>query len=85
MTHFVYSLYYTRTPQKKKPPSPQKRGEKQGKEPGLSPRLQSKLPVYFWKLTPTTVTFTWETSSPLVFSTALNTASCTALATSVTT
>ena len=30
---------------------------------------------YFWKLTPTTVTFTWATSSPLVFSTALNTAS----------
>lgn len=40
---------------------------------------------YFWKVTPTTATLTQATLNPLVFSTALNTASCTARATSVTT
>ena len=59
----------------------------QGKEPG--PRPGSKHPyaavVYFWKVTPTTATLTQATPSPLEFSSALYTASCTARATSVTT
>ena len=53
------------------------------KEP--EPTLRLFTLSYFWKLTPTTVTLTQATLNPLVFSTALNTASCTALATSVTT
>ena len=56
------------------------------KEPDPAARLgQVLLCNYFRKVTPTTATLTQATLKPLVLSTALNTASCTALATSVTT
>ena len=48
------------------------RRKRAGRKPGSH---TDSLNAHFWKVTPTTVTLTWATSSPLVFSTALNTAS----------
>lgn len=81
--HYCLSnLLYTPDGKKKTPFSaPGKKREKAGPyRPGFG-----EAPRYFWKVTPTTATLTQATPSPLVFSTALNTASCTARATSVTT
>lgn len=88
-THFVYPIYYTLQAGKRKPlfcgtahqiSIKFLSGKKT--EPGVCPAPART--VYFWKVTPLTVTLTAVTLSPLVLSTALNTFSCTALATSVT-
>lgn len=81
--HCVYPIYYTRCRPKRKPLFSAS-GKKREKSRAAPARLWGTS-RYFWKVTPTTATLTQATLSPLVFSTALNTASCTARATSVTT
>ncbi len=85
--HFVYSIYYTRGRRKRKPLfcGSEVKFAWAKKEPGIPARLRRLRKGHFWKVTPVTATLTAATFSPLVLSTALNTFSCTALATSVTT
>lgn len=82
---FVYTLYYIRSHRKRKPPSrPLRRiwtnGQPGGlwggipvqnvKEPLRKNRSGFSQSIYFWKVTPDTVTLTLPTSNPLVFITA---------------
>ncbi len=81
---FAYLIYYTLPAGKRKPLFAGARQICRAKNRSrASARLRPRA-GYFWKVTPLTVTLTAVTVRPLVLSTALDTLSCTALATSVT-
>ena len=84
--------YYTHFPGKREPPGPYislpfSPGSLRKMTPGgnIRPAPQAAALYLLWNVTPITDTLTQPTVSPLVFSTAPITASCTALATAGTT